>query len=148
MTETLASIDRLQARLGVTLSGADLTRADEALWSASVQAKAIAQHSDWTTDTVPNSVVDIVLSAALRIYKNPDRFISNQAGSFMAQLSQSDFTTGNVFLSGEIATLEKYRNLGVHVADTYRDDPADYDIRADPIEYVADPTNQGLGDPF
>ncbi|GAB2648996.1 hypothetical protein GCM10027169_15670 [Gordonia jinhuaensis] len=102
-----------------------------------MQAKAIAQHSDWTTDTVPNSVVDIVLSAALRIYKNPDRFISNQAGSFMAQLAQSDFTTGSIFLVGEVGMLEKYRpNLGVQVVDSYRDDPSDYDIRANPDRYV------------
>ena len=152
----IAPVERLSARLGVTLTAntPDYVRAEEALWSASARAREIADRTakddDWADPSkVPDSVVDIVLSAALRIFKNPDRFISNQAGSYMAQLAQSDFTTGSIFLAGEVSTLEKYRpNLGVQVVDSYRDDPSDYDIRADPNEYVADPINQGLGDPF
>lgn len=150
MSEALATVDRLSARLGITLAPKtpEYTRAEEALWSASVQARSIASRPDWTAATIPNAVADVVLSAALRIYRNPDRYIANQAGSIQATLATSDFATGNIFLSGEIAELNKHAPTRVAVIGTYRDDPRQYSERFDPAAYVADGIDHEGGDPF
>lgn len=149
MTDNLiAPVERLSARLGVALTpgSADYVRASEALWSASTRARSIAQQSDWTADTVPDSVVDIVLSAAMRIYRNPDRFITNQAGSFAAGISPSDFATGDIFLTGERTELAKHKPTEITVLNTYRDDPANRTGRRDPANYVAAPVDGVRGD--
>lgn len=144
---SLATVERLSARLGMTLTpgSPDYARAEEALWSASARARSIADRvGDWADSaTVPDAVVDVVLSAALRIYRNPDRFLINQAGSFQATLASSDFATGNIFLQGEIDELEKHRpNAGLFVIQVYRDE---LDRRADARVYVSDGNG---GDPF
>ena len=61
MSEALATVDRLSARLGVALAAntPDYVRAEEALWSASVQARSIASRPDWTADTIPDAVADV-----------------------------------------------------------------------------------------
>lgn len=146
----LATVDRLSSRLGVALVAdtPDYARADEALWSASVQARATAQRPDWTPDNVPDGVLDIVLAAALRVYKNPDRFLANQAGTFQTGLAASDFSTGSIFLAGELATLSRYRPNVVDVVTAYRDDEAEVDPRADPANYTPAPVDGVSGDPL
>ncbi|AXQ64389.1 head-to-tail adaptor [Gordonia phage Neville] len=116
--EALATVDRLATRLGIDLptGSTDRARAEDCLWSASVRARVIAER-EWADPTnpldpdgpVPESVVDVVLMAAMRMYRNPDRFIVNQAGSFQATLPQADFTAGDIFLRAEVALLEKAR---------------------------------------
>lgn len=150
MTDSLAPLERLTARLGTPIDPAspDHARAEEALWSASIQAKAIAEHPEWTADTAPEAVVDLVLAAAQRIFKNPDRFINNQAGTFQAVLPQSDFATGGIFLAGELVVLRKHGPSPLRLLSVYRDDPDELGGPCDPSKYVADPTNLGLGDPL
>uniref|UniRef100_UPI003D8B05C5 hypothetical protein n=1 Tax=Gordonia sp. B7-2 TaxID=3420932 RepID=UPI003D8B05C5 len=148
-SEALATVDRLSSRLGVALVAdtPDYARAEEALWSASVQAKAVAQQPNWTSDSAPEGVVDVVLSAAARTFKNPDRNVSNQAGTFQATLAQSDFATG-LFLSGELAVLHRHRPDVLTVVTAYRDDDAEFDPRADPANYTPAPVDGVSGDPL
>ncbi|MFF0710039.1 hypothetical protein RND64_08815 [Gordonia sp. w5E2] len=153
-TPTLATVERLSARLGVSLNPGttDYARAEEALWSASARARSIAERESpddaWSDVTkVPDAVVDVVLSAALRIYRNPDRYLMNQAGTYQAALSSSDFATGSIFLSGEIVELKKHARLNVAIVNTYRDDDK-RNPRFDLNAYVSDGIDHEGGDPF
>ncbi|QGH75747.1 head-to-tail adaptor [Gordonia phage Syleon] len=142
----LASVDRLSARLGVTLApgNPDYVRAEEALWSSSVRARGIAEREWEDPATVPDEVLDVVLSAAFRIFKNPDRFLTNQAGTFQATLAQSDFATGDIFLPAEVAILEKHRpQAALRVLSIYRDDPREKLWHSE--QFVAD---GGAGEPM
>lgn len=117
--QNLASVERLAIRLGVTLTGAERARAEDCLKSASVRARSIAERKWANPDDpsdpdgpVPDTVEDVVLAAAYRLYRNPDRFVVNQAGSFQATIPTSDFTDGDIFLRKEVAELEKVRPGG------------------------------------
>ncbi|RPA12626.1 hypothetical protein [Gordonia sp. OPL2] len=151
MSDLLASVERLGVRLGVTLApgSPDYERAAEALWSASTRARSIAERAWADSAAVPDEVIDVVLSAAMRLYRNPNRFLTNQAGSFQATLAPSDFAAGDMFLAAERAVLESHKPTGaLWLASTTRDDERTPTGPYDPANYVADPTNLGLGDPF
>lgn len=80
----LAAVSALEVRLGYdqgSLAGVDLARAQAALDDVSAEVLDIAD-TDWTTDTVPASVVRVVLAAAKRIYLNPQDLSSEQAGDY------------------------------------------------------------------
>ena len=147
----LATVDRLAVRLGVTLAPgtADYARAEDAISSASVRARSVTEQPGWTTDNIPDDALDVVLAASMRLYRNPDRFLTTQAGSFQGTLAPSDFAAGDVFLAAERAVLEKHKPTGpLWVASTTREDANPPTGPYDPANYVADPTNQGFGDPF
>lgn len=149
----LATVDALATRLGVTLdqNENDYARAEAAIWDASVRAVEITER-DWSGDneTVPDGVVRIVLACAQRLYRNPDRFLVNQAGSFQAQLATSDFSTGDIFLSAEIAALGKYKPSPgrMWVIESTREDGTRISEPENPKSYVDDGLNEGRGDPF
>ena len=122
-TTPLASVSQLAARLGQTLTEgtADYLRAEAALEDVSARARSVAGQAWTDISTVPPTVVTVVLMAARRIYVNPDRYLSNMAGSFQATLAQSEFT-GDIFMQGEIAELRKYRRSpGLWVMSTTRE---------------------------
>lgn len=149
MSEPLATVDRLATRLGVTLTPntPDYARAEECLWSASVRARALAGQ-EWTDPTtVPDEVVDVVLAAAYRLFRNPDRHQSNQAGSFAAAVSPSDLKSG-VFLDAERRVLMSFRGGSLIVGTTTREDEHNPTGPYDAANYVPDPINEGRGDPF
>lgn len=128
MATLLATVDQLAARLGVQLVSDTLeyNRAEAALEDVSIRAKGLAGQS-WTSITVPDEVRTVVLAAARRIYVNPDRYLSNMAGSFQATLAQNEFT-GDIFMQGEIAVIRKYQSTpGLWVQSTTRvgDEPFD-----------------------
>lgn len=80
----LAAVGALEVRLGYvegSLAGADLARAQAALDDVSAEVLDIAE-TVWTADTVPASVVRVVLAAAKRIYLNPQDLSSEQAGDY------------------------------------------------------------------
>ncbi|OPX06223.1 hypothetical protein [Gordonia sp. i37] len=151
--QLLATVDRLTTRLGITLEAgtADYARAETALWDASVRAVEITEQ-DWSGpgETVPDEVVRIVLACAQRLYRNPDRFVQNQAGTFGATLPASDFTTGDILLAAEKASLAKHkpRPGTVWTIASTREDGSVILEPEQPSAYVADGINQGLGDPF
>lgn len=147
----LATVERLAVRLGVTLAPgtADYARAEDAISSASVRARSVAEQPGWTTDNIPDDALDVVLAAAMRLYRNPDRFIANQAGSFQAILPTSDWLNGDIFLAADRRILENYRPTGgLWIAQTTREDGPGTTEPERATSYVADGINQGLGDPF
>lgn len=139
MATLLATVDQLAARLGVQLVSDTLeyNRAEAALEDVSIRARGVAAQSTWTVNTVPDEVRTVVLAAARRIYVNPDRYLSNMAGSFQATMAQNEFT-GDIFMSGEMAVLRKYQSSpGLWVQSTTRVGNEPFD----PTRYWADDYN-------
>lgn len=100
--KALADVSALELRLGLeigTLQGADLARASAALDDASalVRAEASKTWLDGDTVTAPAQVVTIVVKAALREYRNPDGFTSEQLGDYSYRTDQ----TGGVYLTDD-----------------------------------------------
>lgn len=122
MAEPLATVEQLAARLGRTLAedSPDYARAEAALEDVSARARSVAEQP-WTDLTkVPDAVRTVVLAAARRIFVNPDRYLSNMAGTFQATMAQNEFT-GDIFMQGELAELRKHQpQPGVWVLGTYR----------------------------
>lgn len=82
--EALASVEQLMARLGVTLSGADLERALAALDDASATVRTFADE-DWTDEEgnpedVPEIIQAVTLACAYRAYSNPSGFFYSSVG--------------------------------------------------------------------
>lgn len=100
--KALAEVSALELRLGLelgSLQGADLARANASLEDASslVRAEAGKPWLDGDDVTAPAQVVTIVIKAALREYKNPDGFTSEQIGDY----SYRTDATGGVYLTEE-----------------------------------------------
>ncbi|WP_229398183.1 hypothetical protein [Micromonospora okii] len=96
----LAPVAAMERRLGVapgTLAGADLVRAGAALDDASTMVRAEAGNdwvaADGTTVTAPPVVVTVVVSAALRTYRNPDGYSGESVGDYSYQYAR-DSTSG------------------------------------------------------
>lgn len=87
--DALATVADLETRLGLaagSLTGTDLARAEAALDDASALVRAEAG-LDWVdaygASTAPASVVVVVVQVALRVYRNPDGYISESiAGAY------------------------------------------------------------------
>ena len=147
----LATVERLAIRLGVTLAEdtLDYARAEEALWTASTRARSITEREWADAALIPDEVVDVVLAAAMRIYRNPDRFLANQSGTFSATLPTSDLAAGDVFLLAERRALERHRpKQSLWVSSTTRDDDLNPSGPYDPANYVTTPVDGVYGDPF
>lgn len=99
--KSLADVEAIELRLGFekgSLQGADLARAQAALDDASALVRAEAG-KPWLDEegdvTAPAQVVTIVVKAALREFKNPDGFSSEQMGDYSYRTDQ----TGGVYLT-------------------------------------------------
>jgi len=84
MLPPLASTSELETRLGVTLSGADLSRASAALADASALIRQEADE-DWVDDEgdledVPDIVSSVCLAVAYRAYRNPEGTVQASVG--------------------------------------------------------------------
>ena len=79
MTDLLASVDDLVARLDWELDEAELRIATAAIEDLSDDARHYGV-ATWTTGTVPRSVRTIILRAAVRYMRNPDGYIQSRAG--------------------------------------------------------------------
>lgn len=102
--KSLADVAAIELRLGFetgTLQGPDLARAQAALDDASALVRAEAGKSwvdtDGTTITAPAQVLTIVVKAALREFKNPDGFSSEQMGDYSYRTDH----TGGVYLTDD-----------------------------------------------
>lgn len=109
-SEPLATVEQLAARLGETLTPEtpDYVRAEAAIEDVSERARSIAGQPTWSAGTAPAAVRAVVIAAARRIYTNPDRYLSNMAGTFQATVASDQFT-GDIFMLGELAELAKFR---------------------------------------
>lgn len=94
----LAPVSALEQRLGVpvgSLAGLDLARAEANLNDASALVRAEAGF-DWVADdgvtiTAPDAVVTVTVRAAIRAYRNPDGYMSeNLGGSYSYTFAQSE----------------------------------------------------------
>lgn len=102
--KALADVSAVELRLGLeigSLQGADLARAQASLDDASALVRAEAGinwlSGDGTTVTAPAQVVTITVKAAMREFKNPDGFTSEQIGDYSYRVDNA----GGVYLTDE-----------------------------------------------
>ena len=121
----LATIDALATRLGRQLEEDERPRAEAIL--VDVTAIALGETgAKWTLEDVPADVAAVILAAALRLFKNPDRYIDQKIGSFSATVHHSEFSAG-VFTKAEQAVLQRnsqragFGGLGIATIQRTRD---------------------------
>jgi hypothetical protein len=114
MDESLASIGDLEARLGRTFEGGELTRAIAILEDATALVRDEVGYTVWVDpDTgallvalVPGSVRAVVLRAAERAIRNPGGFSSESSGDYTYQRTGTQ--QPGVFLTdGELRILRR-----------------------------------------
>lgn len=110
MDGLMIPVTQLGTKLGRTFAenSEDFARAELAIWQVSVRARSIAEQQWTNVAEVPDAVKAVVLDASYRVFKNPNRYVQNQGGSFQAMLSQSEFK-GDIFLQAERDELEKHK---------------------------------------
>lgn len=146
MAEALVTVDALSVRLGRDLYGEEIERAQAIV--DDVSAIALGETAaDWTIANVPSDVAAVILSAALRVFKNPDRYISQTIGSFSATVHHSEFSSG-LFTKAEKDILERNSRrsglgvFGVASMGRYRDETPtqveywETNIPGSPVPYV------------
>lgn len=101
----LASVDDLVDRLGREVDDAERARAEAALEDASALVREEARR-DWT-EGAPPAVQAVVLTAALRVMRNPDGITSETIGPYSYKRRDQD---ADVYLSeAEKAIVRRYR---------------------------------------
>lgn len=140
----IADIDALQARLGRTLTGADLARGEAVLSDVSALARGVADQ-EWpdAPTGVPADVIAVALAAARRVFDNPGGYVSETMGPLSATRAAALVT--EIFTKAEMAILKKARpQTGLWTLTTTRGDRdaetgfvADSRPGSDPIAYVA-----------
>jgi hypothetical protein len=101
----LATLAAMGDRLGVTLdpSSADGIRATAALNDASSVVRTVARRTwvdeDGNLEPVPPVVEQVVLAAAIRVFRNPDGFAQASVGD--VSVSYGSRPGGSVFLTRE-----------------------------------------------
>jgi len=105
----LAEVTDLEDRLGREITtDSERARAEAALDDASALVREEGR-PDWTSQTVPQAVVAVVLTAALRVMRNPEGFASEQIGAYSYQRAYGEAL--GVYLSdAEKAIVRRYRN--------------------------------------
>jgi hypothetical protein len=141
----IADLEALQARLGRTLTGADVARAEAVLSDVSALARGVAGQ-EWpdAPTGVPADVIAVVLAAARRGVENPEGWISQTMGPLSATRAAA-MVTGEVFTAAELAILRRARpRTGLWTLVTTRGDRdaetgfvADSRPGSDPIAYLA-----------
>lgn len=149
----IADVTAFQARLGRSLAGADLARAAAAISDVSAWARSIAEQQ-WIDAPigVPDDVVAVVLSAARRVFDNPQGFVYETMGPMSASRAAA-VVTGSPFTAPEIAILKKARpKAGLWTLSTTRGEHdwetgfvADDRPGSDPIAWYAS-TDPGFTD--
>lgn len=101
----LAATSDLEARLGVTLTGTDVARAEAALTDASALVRSAAGVT-WSADgttldaDLPDVVIAVTLTAARRAYENPSGLVSESFGSYSYTRNQGERRIG-MYLTDE-----------------------------------------------
>lgn len=133
MLPALATIDQLEARLGLTpdtLIDGDLGRARAALDDASalVRMEAGLTWYDATSGAlagVPDAIVRVVLGAAQRNFTNPDAAIQETVGPFSRRLFETE--NGVYLTQAELDIVRRFRPsaTGLWTLRTERDGDED-----------------------
>jgi len=133
VSDSLATVSDLEVRLKVevgSLEGVDLTAAQTYLQDATVLVLA-AGDPEWTPESVPDAVKRVVIGCALRTYRNPDGFTSeNYGGAYSYTLPEvsgyltedelaiitkavaDEQGTGSTFTVGTVRTRSAYSGEG------------------------------------
>jgi hypothetical protein len=127
-TPSLLPVSALERRIGVpenSLSGVDLARAQCALEDASALVRSESRKS-WLNDTnevqAPDEVLVVTLRAAIREYKNPDGFSSEQLGEYSYRRENSS----GVYLTTEEVAIIRRAAFGANRLTTIRTPSAYY----------------------
>jgi hypothetical protein len=136
----LASVAALETRLGKSLSGAALARAEAALGDASALVRGISGRdwvdTDGTTITAPAEAVLVTVTAALREVRNPEGFVSETLGDY--NYRRPEQSNMGVYLTKDERRMVRY--AAKKIAYTVRTPSAFYDARTDPDEW---PVSEG-----
>lgn len=128
--EPLATLEALEVRLGREFQEHERKRAEAIIQD--VSALALGETgAKWNMATVPSDVVAVILSASLRTFKNPDRYIEQKIGNFGARLDRSE-VQGGVFTKPERDVLVRNSQatglglFGFSTVSRTRDEGSDY----------------------
>lgn len=131
MDRLLIPVAMLEVKLGKSLgtpTDVKYKSAEQAIWTVSVRARSVAGKTktdwpDYESEDVPDLVKTVVLEASYRVFKNPNRYLMNQAFQFTGQLSQGELN-GDIFLRSERDDLEKFKdNSGMWTQSVTRCSP-------------------------
>lgn len=155
MLPTLAQVEALEARLGVSFSGTDFGRALGALQDASALIRAEAGQ-DWLDDDGnPDfgglsaaeiaTLESVCLAVALRAYRNPSGAVQSSVGDVSVSFGR-DSATGAVFLTeADRRVIRRVAGLSSVVAvaltTPYMGEAVNYYV---PVDYGGDPFPLGL----
>jgi hypothetical protein len=108
---SLAATEALEARIGATLTGSDLVRAQAMLDDASalIRSEAGLDYVDefGELETVPPIIEAITLAAAYRAYRNPDGVSQSSVGDVSVSYGR-DRTMASIYLTpAERAAIRK-----------------------------------------
>lgn len=112
----LAAVGQLADRLGSAVTGtADQRRAQAALADASALVRQVGG-TDWIDENgraaAPGPVVTVVLSAALRVFRNPDGVVSETRGPFTRR--RADTEVGVYLTDQETEVVRRHRTRARH----------------------------------
>lgn len=110
MAPPLAAFTQFTARLGRSLVGEEVTRAEALIEDASAIARGHVGLTWFDVDdddvevlTAPDGVAAIVLAAALRVFRNPGGYVSESTGDWSG--SRAAGATGVEFTEPEVRML-------------------------------------------
>lgn len=118
-------ISAFQDRLGRGLRpGAETARASAILDDVVSLAESEARTTWADEEAMPRDARTVVLTAARRVFDNPNMYVVRQAGSFTARVHESAFATGT-FTKAELAVLARLRQRsGLYTLATTRGEDA------------------------
>jgi hypothetical protein len=137
----LATVDELEDRLGRALTtDPERAQAEAALSDASALVRDEGR-SDWDATTVPQAVAAVVLTAALRVVRNPEGFVSEAIGAYNYRLPEQS-SLGIYLTETEKGIVRKYRTSrgsGLWTQSTSRGDEYDLTLWATTQPTGSDP---------
>lgn len=124
---SLADTDDLSDRLGRELTDPEVARAEAALEDASALVREEARRD--FAEGPPPAIQAVVLTASLRVMRNPDGFVQEMIGSYSYRRREDDVS---VYLTAaEKAICARYRQTGgngLWTMKIQRDDPTERTI--------------------
>lgn len=103
----LVTVADFETRLGQTLDGADLARAQAALDDVSTEVLDVGDDT-WTDQTVPDVVTVVIFRAARRAFDNPDGVRSERQDTYQYELERAD---GSYLTADEVRKVRKAAGL-------------------------------------
>jgi hypothetical protein len=101
----LATVEDLEARMGVTFSTVETVAAGAALGDISALARLYGLPT-WGTTPVPEVVKAVVLAVAERRMRNPEGYVSEMAGEYSYRLPEAG-SAGMFFRPDELSAIRQ-----------------------------------------